>query len=158
MQLTALSARKIVATASLVALALVLFSSCAPDNQTSVAVDDSRVVKLTKDNFPAEVLKSSQPVLVDFWATWCGPCKMIAPIVAELAGEFEGRAKVGKVDVDAETDLAKQYNISAIPTLLIFKDGKVVNQIVGLRGKADLKKELEKFVEATAPAATAPKT
>ena len=83
---------------------------------------------------------------------------MIAPIVAELAGEFEGRAKVGKVDVDAETDLAKQYNISAIPTLLIFKDGKVVNQIVGLRGKADLKKELEKFVEATAPAATAPKT
>ncbi len=114
------------------------------------------VIEGTDTNFDQEVLQATVPVLVDFWATWCGPCKMIAPIVAELAGEFEGRAKVGKVDVDAEADLAKQYNISAIPTLLIFKDGKVVNQIVGLRGKADLKKELEKFVEATAPAATAP--
>jgi thioredoxin 1 len=105
------------------------------------------VLVLSTGNFSAEVLSSPQPVLVDFWASWCGPCKMIAPIVSELAGEFKGKAKVGKVNVDAEPDLARQYGITAIPTLLIFKDGKRVDQIAGLGSKAELKAKLSKAVE-----------
>lgn len=104
-------------------------------------------ITLTKANFQTEVLASSQPVMVDFWAEWCGPCKMIAPVVAELATEFEGKAKVGKVDVDAEPDLAKQFGITSIPTLIIFKNGKQVSQVVGVRSKADLKALLDKFAQ-----------
>ena len=112
------------------------------------APSSKNVSVLTSARFQSEVLEAKEPVLVDFWAVWCGPCKAIAPIVSELADEFEGRAKVGKVDVDAETALAKRYNISAIPTLLIFKDGKVVEQIVGLRGKEELRAMLAKHAGA----------
>ncbi len=89
-------------------------------------------------NFQAEVLSSDKPVLVDFWAIWCGPCKMIAPIVEELAGEYDGKLKVAKMDVDANPRTAMQYGIRSIPTLLIFKGGQVVEQIVGAVPKRHL--------------------
>jgi thioredoxin 1 len=88
-------------------------------------------IEFTDANFEQEVLKSDVPVLVDFWAVWCGPCKMIAPFVVEIASQYEGKAKVGKVDVDNNPQTAMTYGIRSIPTLLIFKGGKVVDQIVG---------------------------
>jgi thioredoxin 1 len=102
------------------------------------------IVTLTEANFPAEVLQSSLPVLVDFWAEWCGPCKMIVPILDELAGEYDGKVKIGKVNVDDHQKLATEYGIRAIPTLLLFKDGQVADQIVGLRSKRDFKTKLDK--------------
>lgn len=104
----------------------------------------ANIVTLTTGNFSAEVLKSSTPVLVDFWAEWCGPCKMIAPVLDELASEFDGRVKIGKVNIDEDQALASQYGVRAIPTLLIFKDGEVAEQIVGMRSKRDLKSSLDK--------------
>ena len=103
----------------------------------------SAEITLTSANFDAEVLKSSVPVLVDFWAEWCMPCKMIAPAIEQLATDFSGRLKVGKVNVDQENELAGRHNIVSIPTLLVFKDGKVVRQKVG----AVPKHELENLVK-----------
>ena len=89
-------------------------------------------IKITNENFEAEVLKSEIPVLVDFWAAWCGPCRMLAPAVAQIAAECEGKIKVGKVNVDEEPELAQRFGIMSIPTVLAFKDGKKVNQSIGL--------------------------
>ncbi len=100
-------------------------------------------IEFTDANFEQEVLKSDVPVLVDFWAVWCGPCKMIAPFVAEIAGEYEGKAKVGKVDVDNNPQTAMTYGIRSIPTLLIFKEGKVVDQIVGAVPKGTLTSKID---------------
>lgn len=91
---------------------------------------------ITGSKFEEEVLNSQVPVLVDFWATWCGPCRMIGPSVEELATEYQGKAKVFKVDVDSEGDLASQYGIMSIPALLVFKGGKVVDKMVGAQPKA----------------------
>ena len=106
----------------------------------------ANIVTLNSGNFPPEVLSSPLPVLVDFWAEWCGPCKMIAPVLDELASEYEGRIKIGKVNIDEDQALATQYGVRAIPTLLIFKDGQVAEQIVGMRSKRDLKSSLDKVV------------
>jgi len=103
------------------------------------------IVTLTEANFEEEVLRSPTPVLVDFWAEWCGPCKMIAPILDELASEYDGKVKVGKVNIDEQQPIATQYGIRAIPTLLIFKDGEVAEQVVGLHSKRDLKANLDKL-------------
>ncbi|PYL01223.1 MAG: thioredoxin [Verrucomicrobia bacterium] len=104
----------------------------------------ANIVTLTETNFDQEVLNSPTPVLVDFWAEWCGPCKMIAPILDELASEYDGKVKVGKVNIDDQQSIATEYGIRAIPTLLIFKDGEVAEQVVGLRSKRDLKANLDK--------------
>jgi thioredoxin 1 len=102
----------------------------------------SDTLKITDDSFENEVLNSDQPVLVDFWAEWCGPCRMIGPIVEELADEYDGKAKIGKVNVD-ENQVATKYGIRSIPALLIFKNGEVVDQIVGAVPKQQLKKQLD---------------
>ncbi len=101
---------------------------------------------LTKTNFKEEVLENEQPVLVDFWASWCGPCRMVGPIVEALADDFDGRAGVGKVNVDEEDDLARQYSIMSIPTLVIFKGGEVVERVVGARSQGELAALLEKHI------------
>ena len=95
-------------------------------------------VTITSDNFEAEVLQSDTPVLVDFWADWCGPCKMIAPAVEALSEDYAGKVKVGKVNVDDAGDLAMKFNVVSIPTLLLFKDGSVVEQQVGAVPKAKI--------------------
>ena len=104
----------------------------------------SNIVTLTKDNFEHEVLKSDTPILVDFWAEWCGPCKMIAPILDELADEYAGKVMIGKVNIEEFQDLATEYGVRAIPTLLLFQHGQVAEQIVGLRSKRDLKASFDK--------------
>jgi thioredoxin 1 len=103
-----------------------------------------KIVVLTQDNFAAEVLQSLTPVLVDFWAEWCGPCKAIGPILDELSDEYEGRVKIGKVNIDEHQGLAAEYGIRAIPTLLLFDKGQVADQIVGLRSKRDLKASFDR--------------
>ena len=102
--------------------------------------------EFTTDNFETEVIQSTQPVLVDFWAEWCGPCRQIAPAVDEVAAEYEGRAVVGKVNVDHHPTIATQYGIRSIPNLLVFSDGKVQQQIVGAVGKDELSEAINKLL------------
>jgi thioredoxin 1 len=104
------------------------------------------IVEVTDANFDQDVLKSDKPVLVDFWATWCGPCRAIAPIVEELAKEYQGKIKIGKMDVDSNSATPMRYKVTGIPTLLIFKGGQVVEQLVGYRPKEAIAQALEKHV------------
>ena len=104
---------------------------------------NQNVIMLNEDNFRQEVLKSDMPVLVDFWAAWCGPCKMVGPIVEELANDYVGKAKVCKLNVDGCGRIAQSYGVMSIPTLILFKDGQEANRIVGFRPKAELAKMLE---------------
>jgi thioredoxin 1 len=100
------------------------------------------VTEFTDENFETEVLKSTVPVLVDFWAEWCMPCRMLAPTIEKLATDYAGKIKVGKLDTDANRDVSIKYGISAIPTVLLFKDGQVAQKFVGLRNERDFKEAL----------------
>lgn len=100
----------------------------------------------TDSNFQEEALKSSQPVVVDFWAAWCGPCRMIAPIIEELAEQYEGKVKVGKLDVDENQQTAINYGVRSIPTVLFLKDGKVVDQIIGAQNKKNFVEKIDKML------------
>ncbi len=100
-------------------------------------------IKITKHNFEQEVLKSKEPILLDFWATWCGPCRMVAPTLDEISNEVEGVAKVGKINIDEESELAQQFKVMSIPTLMVVKEGKISAQAVGVRPKKDILRMLE---------------
>ena len=108
---------------------------------------NSSTVKLTEATFEQEVYKSAVPVLVDFWAEWCGPCKALAPVLDEIATEYAGKLKIGKIDVDSEQALATRFGIRAIPTLIVFKNGDVKEQIMGNTSKKDLIKKITSYLE-----------
>ena len=103
-------------------------------------------ITFTDANFDTEALKASVPVVVDFWATWCGPCRMIAPIVEELAGEYEGKIKVGKLDVDENQQTAIKYGVRSIPTVLFLKDGNVIDKVIGAAPKSTFSEKISKLV------------
>jgi len=104
------------------------------------------MIEFTESNFQSEVLESDVPVLVDFWATWCAPCLKIAPMVQELENEYDGKLKVGKVNVENAQSLAQQYGVRSIPTLLFFKDGNVASQIIGMQAKRNLVAKIEELM------------
>jgi thioredoxin 1 len=101
------------------------------------------VKEFNESNFDAEVLKSATPVLVDFWAEWCQPCRMLAPTIEKIAGDYVGKVKVGKIDTDSNRDISLKYQINAIPTVILFKDGQVAQKFVGLRGEKDFRAALD---------------
>ncbi len=103
----------------------------------------SKPVTVESNNFDKVVLQSKTPVLVDFWAPWCGPCRMVAPLIDELCAEYEGKITFGKVNVDEEAKIAGKYGVMSIPTLILFKDGKPLSNLVGFRPKAELKRSLD---------------
>jgi len=105
-----------------------------------------KVIIINKDNFEQEVLKSDKAVLVDFWAPWCGPCRAVGPIVDELANEYEGKAKISKINVDDEGELAAKFRVMSIPTIMIFKNGEVVERVIGARSKSELISLLDKHI------------
>lgn len=139
---------------------LAIQSGCGktPANRKKSAVPSQPAVELTSENFQREVLDSKQPVMVDFWAPWCGPCVAFGPTVEELAAEFDGRAVVGKLNVDDEPDLADRYEISGIPTVLIFKDGKIAERYVGGSSKEALSLRLNGLMPAVSEAASPSKS
>jgi thioredoxin 1 len=115
-------------------------------NPTGGKMASNSIIEVTDTNFDQDVLKADQPVLVDFWATWCGPCRAIAPIVDELATEYQGKVKVGKMDVDRNSATPMRYGVRGIPTLLVFKGGQVKEQIVGYVAKEKIQAALDKHI------------
>jgi len=105
-----------------------------------------KVVVLNKDNFEQEAVNSDKPVMIDYWATWCGPCRMVAPIMEELSEEYDGKAKICKVNVDEESELAVKFRIMSIPTIMIYKNGQMVERVVGARSKEEFKKLLDQYL------------
>jgi thioredoxin 1 len=112
-------------------------------------MSDGAVINVTDASFESDVLQSDVPVLVDFWAPWCGPCKMAAPVLDKIAGEYGGKVRIGKVNVDEERQTAVQYGIMSIPTMFLFKDGQVVDQITGVTPsfETDLKKKIDSHID-----------
>ena len=101
------------------------------------------IVNLTSNNFEQQVVKENKLVVVDFWATWCGPCRAIGPVIDELANQYEGKVVIGKINVDEESELARKYKVMSIPTVMLFKNGEVVDKVVGLRSKEDLEELID---------------
>lgn len=116
------------------------------EKEITIMLKEAKYITLTEENFQSEVLESTDPVLVDFWAEWCGACHALAPVIEEVAVDFEGRAKVGKLDVDDHSSFAMRYGIRGIPTLLFFKDGEVVDQLVGVVSKQLIADKLNALV------------
>jgi len=140
-------------TALMISFALIPwghFSDSAPkiesEKERTKVVKEAKYITLTEENFQSEVLESKKPVLVDFWAEWCGQCHAIAPLIEEVAADFQGGAKVGKLDVDNHSSFAMRYGIRGIPTLLFFKDGEVVDQLVGVVSKQLIADKLNALV------------
>ena len=136
-------------------VAAVVGSGCGKSSDRPEA-NATNVVILSEANFQNEVIAAPQPVLVDFWAPWCGPCRTIGPIVNELAKDFDGRAKVAKVNVDDAPALAQRFGIQGIPTLLIFRDGRVVDQVTGVVPKRELTAKLDKVIADSGKSSAAP--
>lgn len=131
-----------------VAFALIVVGGCGPvEKEASEGSGTAKPVVVNDANFEEVVLNSDKPVLVDFWATWCKPCELIAPIVEELAHEYEGRAVVAKLDIDNARDIAREYNVSSIPTLIVFKNGEEVSRVVGVQEKSVLSGKLDEAIE-----------
>lgn len=105
-----------------------------------------KIVVLTKGNFDEVVVRANKPVLVDFWASWCGPCRAVAPVMEELANDYEGKAVIAKVNVDEEGDLSAKFRVMSIPTIILFKDGQAVDKVVGARPKSEFAKLLDKNI------------
>lgn len=110
-------------------------------------MDENKILTLTTDNFDSEVLNSDKPVLVDFWAEWCGPCRMVSPIIDELANDYAGKIKVGKVNVDEQRRIAERFRIMSIPTIYLFKDGQPVDRIIGAKPKSDFERFVQQVLE-----------
>ena len=107
-------------------------------------MSSQNIIEVTKDNFEQQVINSDKPILVDFWASWCGPCRAVAPIMEELAGEFEGKAVVAKVNVDEQGELAAKFRVMSIPTVMLFKGGQMMEKIIGARPKEEFSELLTK--------------
>jgi len=104
------------------------------------------VVDITSDNFETEVMNSTQPVLVDFWAEWCGPCRMLGPVIDQIAEQYPEKVKVGKVNVDSQVNLASKFRVMSIPTIMIFNNGEIVNKVVGARPKEEFENMIKKVI------------
>ena len=151
--------RNVVVVCTLVLPAVLVFSILASGGcggADRAEVHATNVVILSEANFQSEVIAASQPVLVDFWAPWCGPCRTIGPIVNELAKDFDGRAKVAKVNVDDAPALAQRFEIQGIPTILIFRDGRVVDQVTGVVPRRELTAKLDKVIAESGKSSAAP--
>lgn len=107
---------------------------------------NQNVLNVTSDNFETEVVNSDKPVLVDFWAAWCGPCRMVGPVIEQLADEYVGKVKIGKLNVDEQGELASRFSVMSIPTIVLFKEGQIVEKVVGARAKEEFEKMISKHI------------